>query len=145
MRQCLVYQIHLEEAITDTPLFQVVFTFFGSIPYVFGGVYGFDRQMSGLVFLGLGFGCLLSVPTFVVLDKLIYQKEWQKCEREGRPGAIAPEHRLWAAMLGGIGLPISLFWFGWSAKKDVHWIVPILALIPFGWGNLLIFVSSQNT
>ena len=112
---------------------------------MFGGVYGFDRQMSGLVFLGLGFGCLLSVPTFVVLDKLIYQKEWQKCEREGRPGAIAPEHRLWAAMLGGIGLPISLFWFGWSAKKDVHWIVPILALIPFGWGNLLIFVSSQNT
>ena len=124
--------------------FAVVFTFFGSIPYVFYTVYGFDREDTGLVFLGLGLGCVLAVPTYVYLDKMTYMKQWHR--RNGSLAAadhvnIAPEHRLWPAMIGGVGLPIGLFWFGWAAEKDVHWIVPILGLIPFGWGNLCIFVS----
>jgi hypothetical protein len=24
----------------------------------------------------------------------------------------------------------------------VHWIVPVIALVPFGWGNLLIYIST---
>jgi hypothetical protein len=90
--------------------FAVLFTFFASVPYVYTLVYHFDRGMTGLVFLGVGLGCTLAVPTTIVLDKLIYQKQWQKADREGRTGAIAPEHRLWAAMLGAFGLPIGLFW-----------------------------------
>lgn len=35
-----------------------------------------------------------------------------------------------------------LFWFAWSARQDVHWIVPVIAGIPFAWGNLLVFVSA---
>ena len=35
-----------------------------------------------------------------------------------------------------------LFWFGWSARSDVHWISPVLAGIPFAWGNLCIFLSA---
>ena len=90
--------------------FAVIFTFFASVPYVFGTVYGFDRGNTGLVFLAIGLGCTLSIPTTVIFDRLVYQKEWQKSNREGRPGAIAPEHRLWAGMVGALGLPIGLFW-----------------------------------
>jgi len=127
--------------------FAVVFTFFGSIPYVFYTVYGFDREETGLVFLALGFGCVLAIPTYVYLDKITYIKEWHKKNGSLAPADhvnIAPEHRLWPAMIGGLGLPIGLFWFGWASKKDVHWIVPILGLVPFGWGNLCIFVSSSQ-
>jgi len=122
--------------------FAVVFTFFGSIPYVFYSVYGFDREDTGLVFLGLGFGCLLAIPTYVYIDKITFMKEWHKNNAEGGSGNIAPEHRLWPAMVGGFGLPIGLFWFGWAAQKDVHYIVPILGLVPFGWGNLCIFIAT---
>ncbi|KAH8599487.1 putative bicyclomycin resistance protein [Bisporella sp. PMI_857] len=122
--------------------FAVVFTFFGSIPYVFAIEYGFNREETGLVFLGLGLGCVLSIPTYYFLDKMTYMKEWHKLNASGRAAFVPPEHRLWPAMVGGLGLPIGLFWFGWSANKDVHWIVPILGLVPFGWGNLCIFIST---
>jgi hypothetical protein len=36
-------------------------------------------------------------------------------------------------------LAISLLWFGWSAHHETNYIVPIIALIPFTWGNLCTF------
>ena len=39
---------------------------------------------------------------------------------------------------------ISLFWLGWSASSQVHWIVPALAGIPFGAGFMLIFMALLN-
>lgn len=32
--------------------------------------------------------------------------------------------------------------FAWSARSNVHWIVPVLAGVPFAWGLLSIFLSS---
>lgn len=31
--------------------------------------------------------------------------------------------------------------WAWAPGKDVHWIVPVLAGVPFGWGTLTIFVG----
>lgn len=39
---------------------------------------------------------------------------------------------------------ISLFWLGWGATPEVHWIVPTLAALPFGVGFLLIFMALIN-
>lgn len=39
---------------------------------------------------------------------------------------------------------VALFWLGWSASPDIHWIVPMLAGIPFGMGFFLIFVALIN-
>lgn len=33
-----------------------------------------------------------------------------------------------------------LFWFAWTSRPGIHWIVPTLAGIPFAWGNLCIFI-----
>ena len=40
-------------------------------------------------------------------------------------------------------LPISLFWFGWTARRGVHWIVPIIAGFPFGCSMMLLFVGTS--
>jgi hypothetical protein len=90
--------------------FAMVFTFFGSIPYVFESIYGFDRGETGLVFLAIGLGCTLSIPTAIILDRMKYQPVWQRYQREGRGQAIPPEIRLWVAVVGTIGLPVGLFW-----------------------------------
>lgn len=42
-------------------------------------------------------------------------------------------------MLGGVLVPIGLFWFAWSSYPHVHWIVPILESAVFGAGTLLTF------
>ncbi|CAG8950181.1 hypothetical protein HYFRA_00008418 [Hymenoscyphus fraxineus] len=122
--------------------FAVIFTFFASVPYVFGTVYHFDRGITGLVFLAVGLGCTFAVPTTIICDRLFYQKQLLKSEQEGRATVVAPEYRLPAAMIGAFGLPVGLFWFAWSARENVHWIVPIIGMVPFAWGNLCIFISA---
>lgn len=52
--------------------------------------------------------------------------------------------RLPLACLGGPLYVLSLFWLGWSASREIHWIVPMLAGLPFGMGFFLIFVALIN-
>jgi len=54
---------------------------------------------------------------------------------------VPPEHRLYAAMIGSVCIPVSLFWFAWTAKRDVFWMAPVAAGVPFGFGNLVVWIS----
>ncbi|KAK3073761.1 hypothetical protein LTR53_004341 [Teratosphaeriaceae sp. CCFEE 6253] len=121
--------------------FSVLFAFFAAYPFTFESVYGFNTWQYGLTFLGIGIGVLLAVATAIVLDKTVYTRRTAQALKEGRHMA-APEHRLYTAMMGSFGIPIGLFWFAWSARQGIHWISPVLAGIPFAWGNLCVFMSA---
>lgn len=121
--------------------FSVLFGFFAAYPYTFQNVYGFNTWQYGLTFLGIGLGVVLAVVTNILVDKLYYAKHHARILKEGRT-AVPPEYRLMCAQMGCFGIPIGLFWFAWSARSDVHWISPVLAGIPFAWGNLCIFLSA---
>lgn len=122
--------------------FAVLFAFFAAFPIVFEGVYGFNTGQTGLTFLAVGLGVVIAAGLGIVTDRKMYQKRWQAARAEGKEN-IAPEHRLYAAMIGSFGLPVGLFWFAWTARTSVHWISPVLAAIPFAIGNLTIFVRSS--
>ncbi|TVY44468.1 Polyamine transporter [Lachnellula occidentalis] len=121
--------------------FAVLFGFLASIPLIFTTVYGFSHAQSGLPFISIAIGCLLSIPTMLLLDRIFYRKAVRKATASGKGSAVAPEHRLYGAMVGSVGLPVSLFWFAWTSQESVHWIVPIIGLIPFAWGNISVFIS----
>ncbi|KAI9692543.1 MAG: hypothetical protein M1822_006774 [Bathelium mastoideum] len=123
--------------------FAVLYAFFAAFPLVFEGVYGFDTSQTGLTFLAIGLGCTMSVATILIIDRKVYYKMYLRVKAEGG-AAVAPEHRLYPAMLGSFLLVIGLFWFAWTARKEVHWISPTLSAIPFAWGNLCIFVSQMH-
>ena len=120
--------------------FSVLFSFFAAFPYVFETVYGFDTEQSGLVFLAIGVGCLLAVPTVLMCDRLLYQPQVRISHEQGRNGVVPPEYRLYPAMIGSFGLPIGLFWFAWTARSNISWASPVVSAIPFAWGNLSIFI-----
>ncbi len=122
--------------------FSVLFGFFDAFPLVFEGVYHFDTGFSGLAFLGIGLGCCIGVATAILVNRLWYHNEYLKSHKDGRGGAVAPEHRLYSAMMGSFGLPVGLFWFAWTSRGDIHWISPVLATVPFAWGNLCVFTSA---
>ena len=100
-------------------------------------------------------GFLLAIATFGYFDATKYQKEIIRTN-----GKVPPEHRLWAAMFGSFLLPVGLFvsdsfrwpttptdseqWFAWAPRPSVHWIVPVLAGVPFGWGTLAVFLASLS-
>lgn len=118
--------------------FGTLFAFFAAVPYTFGKTYRFTMEQSGLVFLSIVIGCVLGLVTVILCDVLIYRKKIAQFP----PGKVPPEHRLYPAMIGSIGLPIGLFWFAWTAQKDISWASPAAAIIPFAWGNLCVFVST---
>lgn len=57
---------------------------------------------------------------------------------------IEEYRRLPLACIGGPLYVISLFWVGWTASPNIHWVVPFLSGIPFGMGYLLIFMAMLN-
>jgi MFS family permease len=118
--------------------FGVLFTFFAAFPFTFGGVYGFTTEQSGLVFIAIGLGCLIALPTLLYLDKRVYGRAHARSTN----GVTAPEFRLAGGMAGAFALPVGLFWFAWSARPSVHWIVPIISAVPFAWGNVNVFITA---
>ncbi|KAF1934439.1 MFS general substrate transporter [Didymella exigua CBS 183.55] len=44
----------------------------------------------------------------------------------------------------GLMVPLSFFWYGWAADKQVHWAVPVVGLLPFGVGLIGVFLPIQN-
>ncbi|OCK79152.1 MFS general substrate transporter [Lepidopterella palustris CBS 459.81] len=121
--------------------FAVLFSFFAAFPIVFKNApYHFTISQVGLTFLAIGLGVAAGSTSSIVIDRTIYQKHYHQALSDGRAHA-APEHRLYSAMLGSFGMPIGLFWFAWSADKGAHWAVPVVAAIPFAWGNVSLFIS----
>ena len=36
-------------------------------------------------------------------------------------------------------MPIGMFWFGWTAREDIHWIVPSLGVAMVTFGVFIVF------
>ena len=45
-------------------------------------------------------------------------------------------------MFGSLGVPVGLFWVAWTARPGVHWASPVVAAVPFAWGNLSVFTAA---
>lgn len=115
--------------------FAVLFTFLASFPLIYQTTYGFTSGQSGLVFLSIAVGCIAGAIVSIIVDQYAQAKQ---------SGASAePEKRLWGAMLGSFAMPAALFWFAWTARSDVHWMVSIVAAGVFGCSNIMIFVRSS--
>ena len=83
-------------------------------------------------------GALLVIPPF-----FLYLKKYLE-PRFDENGNIQPEKRLTSAFVGAFCIPICLFWFGWSARPSVHWIVPIIGSGWFSIGAFLLFNAVLN-
>lgn len=100
-------------------VFSVLFALFAAFPYTFQRVYGFNTWQSGLTFLSIGLGNLLGLVMFVVLDRRLYARKHAEAAKQGQVG-IAPEHRLYGAMIGAPGVAIgyvSLIFPGYSHTR----------------------------
>lgn len=118
--------------------FATLFTFFAAVPFIFSSVYGFGIEQQGLVFISIIVGCLLGALTVLICDVLLYLPQSRRHLSHKTP----PEYRLYPAMIGSIGLPLGLFWLAWTARSDISWASPAVAIVPFAWGNLCVFVST---
>lgn len=115
--------------------FAVLFGFFEAYPFAFEKEYGFGLGETGLCFLGIAVGLIFGCIIYLIQDRLVYAPAFRK--HNGSPPA---EIRLVPAMIGSVLMPVGLFWFAWTAREGIHWILPVLAGVPFGCGLVLVFV-----
>lgn len=110
-----------------------LYLFFTTFPIIFEGHYGFSTGSSGLVYIGNGVGYIVSLFLFSMTSGRLVQSQVAK-------GQYRPEDRLPLMILGGLLLPIGLFWYGWTAQAHTHWIMPIIGTAIASAGILLVFM-----
>jgi multidrug resistance protein len=128
----IVFLLSLHAAIVYSYLYLCFTTF----PMVFRNQYGFGSGASGLATLGLGVGAIVGVfycgASAEALSNYLTRKNG---------GEPQPEYRLPTLAIGGLCVPVGLFWYGWTAEHRAHWIVPIIGSGFLGAGMVITFVS----
>ncbi|EXJ92341.1 hypothetical protein A1O3_00891 [Capronia epimyces CBS 606.96] len=119
-------------------IYGLLYIWFESFPIVFSGIYHFSLGLEGTAFLGIFVGVLITLPPFVW-----YQMKYIEPKFNDK-GELQPEWRLPPAFVGAFAIPICMFWFGWSARPDIHWIMPIIGTGFFSIGAFLLFNSALN-
>lgn len=115
---------------------------FAAFPIVFQSPYpegwGWKPGVGGLSFVGIAVGMVASTAG-TILDNARYGRIAAK-----HGGMAPPEARLPPALVGGVMLPVGLFWFAWTNGTNVHWVVPIIGSSVFASGLVLVFLSLMN-
>lgn len=119
-------------------IYGTLYMLFAAYPIVFQEVRGWSEGVGGLAFLGILVGMIIAV-IYTFPENMRYAK---KCTET--TDRLPPEVRLPPSMVGGIALPIGLFWFAWTNYPTIHWMASIAAGAPFGFGMVLVFLSVFN-
>lgn len=119
-------------------IYGLLYIWFESFPIVFEGIYKFNLDEEGLAFVGILLGAVLVIPPFFYYLYKIVEPQFNE------NGELKPEKRLPPAFVGAFCIPICLFWFGWSARPSIHWIMPIIGSGFFAVGTFLLFNSVLN-
>ncbi|CAG7853408.1 Uncharacterized MFS-type transporter C409.08 [Serendipita indica DSM 11827] len=117
-------------------LYGSLYATFIAFPFVFQRERHWYAWQTGLTFLGMGVGVIFGNILAPFNNKL-----YNRIAAKQPNGKASPEERLLQGMLGGVLVPIGLFWFAWSTHPNVHFMVPILSGIPFGMGTLMVFAA----
>ncbi|KAJ5923719.1 bicyclomycin resistance protein [Penicillium verhagenii] len=119
-------------------IYGVLYMLFEAIPIVYEDIRGWNAGVGGLPFLGVMIGVLFGVA-YTVWDNKRYIRT-----QERHNGFAPPEARLPPCMSSAVAIPIGLFWFAWTNSPSIHWACSVAALIPFGFGLLLIYMGIVN-
>ncbi|KAF4588404.1 hypothetical protein EYR40_009954 [Pleurotus pulmonarius] len=114
----------------------ILYLTFQAFPIIFENGHGFNMQSAGLSFLGIGFGMMLAISTQPLWNRH-FLRQRQKFE-----GSPPPETRLIMGQVGAILVPVGLYWLAFTTYPRVHWMVPIVASVPFGSGIYFVFTST---
>ncbi|OJJ70363.1 hypothetical protein ASPBRDRAFT_44517 [Aspergillus brasiliensis CBS 101740] len=114
-------------------IYGILYLDFSAYPIVYKQSRGWSSGISGLSFLGMGTGMAIATISSPYVNR-IHGKYVSKL------GPV-PEARLPHLVILSWLIPVSLFWFGWTALPPKHWIIGIISGVPFGFSLILLFLS----
>ncbi len=121
-------------------IYGILYLCFVAYPLIFSGIRGWSPGISGLSFAGVGLGTMFAIASEPLIRRMI------NCHKpDPETGDIPPEAAVSAVCIAAILAPVGQLIFSWtSAPASIHWIWSLLAGVPFGAGNTLIFIYATN-
>ena len=116
-------------------IYGLLYLWFESFPLVFIDIYHFSLGTEGLAFLGILIGAFVAMVPFFWYNYRYVEPQFST------QGTLRPEIRLQPALVGAFFIPLCLFWFGWSARPSVHWIMPVIGSSFFSVGAFCLFMA----
>lgn len=100
-------------------LYGLLYLVIATFPNVWTDTYHESISVGSLNYISLFIGMGVASQGGTRLADYFYAK---MCNKNG--GQALPEFRLPVLIIGSFIVPIGLFWYGWSARSTVHWIMP---------------------
>lgn len=118
-------------------VYGILYLTYEAFPMSFRKVRAWNKAgVATLPFLGILVGVFLGLALIIILTKTRFVRRLKE------HGSVVPEERLPPMIIGGIMLPIGLFWFGWASHT--HWFAQVVAAVPIGLGIMVIFMQGLS-
>ncbi|WEW56773.1 hypothetical protein PRK78_002225 [Emydomyces testavorans] len=115
-----------------------LYLLFTTISAVFERKYHFSQGNVGLAFLGIGIGSVFGLAFISAVSDRILKR------LSAKTGEMKPEYRLPPLIPGGLFIPIGLLWYGWTAERGVHYVVPIVGTFFVGVGMIITIMATST-
>ena len=121
-------------------LYGLLYMFFIAFPIVYQEGKGYSASTTGLTFIPLAVGVLLSAMCAPLVNK-----HYLKLCAQYAPARPPPEARLIPMMFSCWLVPLGLFLFAWLSAPDQHWAGPAIGGgFTIGFGFLFLYNSANN-
>ena len=120
-------------------IYAALYLCFVAYPLIFGSLRHWRPGFTGISFAGIAVGNILAICCEPLLRRVIRMHS-----KDSETGRVPLEATLSVVCMGALFIPIGQLWFAWtSMPASIHWIWPILAGIPFGTGETIIFIYAN--
>lgn len=121
-------------------IYGILYLCFVAYPLIYTGLRGWSLGFTGLAFIGIGVGTMIAIVTEPIARRVVNSHK-----KDPETGRVYPEASISIVCFASLLCPIGQLWFSWtSVPITIHWVWPILAGIPFGAGNCLVFIYASN-
>ncbi|OCL03078.1 MFS general substrate transporter [Glonium stellatum] len=120
-------------------IYAILYLCFVAYPIIFSDLRGWSAGITGLSYVGLGIGGLITIITEPLIRRMINSHK-----PDPATGKPPPESMILVVCIAAVSIPVGELIFAWTGTPNVHWSVPILAGIPFGAGNCAVFIYASN-
>jgi MFS transporter, DHA1 family, multidrug resistance protein len=104
-------------------VYATYYSFFDAFPLVYLETYGMPIGGLGLIFVSVAIAAALGAGIYVAYLYYYFIPRARRHEEETGE-LVQKEQWLRPGLAAVLGPPIGLFMFAWTAREDIHWIVP---------------------
>lgn len=137
LRELIVFLITMYMSV----IYGLLYMFFFAYPIVFQMGKGFSATKTGVMFIPIGVGVIVSSFCAPFINKDYLRRAQPYKDRGEMP---PPELRLIPMMIGCWFVPASLFAFAWSSYVRLSWAGPCFSGFAAGVGFLLLYNPANN-